>query len=140
MNSRLMGRLEAGSIHPYGEWGKGNPRQREGGMQVTVCIMSSQSISQKVRKPGWVLWTRRWYFLLGHWPGQGCRAETQPRPVRDGHGERAGDRALGVRGFHSQGLLTPGWSGLSRCCDSSCGLRGAAERHREEGSLGLGQS
>lgn len=35
----------------------GSPRQREGGMQVTASIMSSQSISQKAREPEWVFRT-----------------------------------------------------------------------------------
>lgn len=80
-------------------------------------------------------------FLGGHLPSQRSRAEIAPDPVGDGHGVRGRGRALlaGVRVFGSSGLLMPRQSGLSRCCDSPCWLRGDAKWH-EEGSTGLKES
>lgn len=78
-------------------------------------------------------------FLGGHLPSQRNRTEIAPDPVGGGHG--AWDRALlaGVRVFQSSELLMPRQSGLSRCCDSPCQLRGDAKWHGE-GSTGLKES
>lgn len=67
-------------------------------------------------------------FLRGHLPGHRSGAGMGLGPVGDGQGKRDWDGALlaGVTVFQSSGLLTPSRSGLSRCYDSPCLLRGDA--------------